>query len=341
MINLEEFGELISKQEWAVKDGEIEYLTYLGKNKTYADNKFIFAKVERSGYTEFNCSIMVPEHESTSEIIEEGPEIKFTTSKITSFSHILSIADAIRSGNRESLPIVILGYHNATEKDEDAFQIKINENTIFCIDKDHELITEKKYFADEKSKNDIASDNFTAHYEFHDYGIYVSSETNESKSYLLNDEKSCFPESSNIELTDIIKNPLIPSQIPNLNDLPGLVKFFNNEKEVSHFEISYDEYGLPNNSYYCLYEAYKFDEYEYPVFAASLHPFYFDNFDSGILPGMDKFCIDQIDRSIDNENILIYSREIYEIKDKVILKELQNLIIEAREKNEPCIPVIE
>ena len=73
-----------------------------------------------------------------------------------------------------------------------------------------------------------------------------------------------------------------------------------------------------------------------------MHPFYYDNFDAGILPAANKFSIDQIDRSIDpEENMLIYSREIYEIKDNEKRRELQDLILEAKKKNEPCIPVID
>jgi hypothetical protein len=337
MINLEEFGELISKQEWAEKDGEIEYFNYLGKNKTYADDKFIFVRGERNGNKEFKLAVSIPEYESL-------PEIKFSTMGITSFSHILSIADAIRSGNGESLPVVIFGYHNAEEKDEETFQVKINEDTlltILTIDKDHELIADKRYFADEKNKkDDPASSDFVAHYEFHDYGIYFE-EVNESKLYLLNDEKSCFPESSKIELSNIIKNPLITTHIPNLNNLSGLIQFFNDGYVIYRIEPIYDDYGLVKDELYCLYEAYSFDEFEYPVFASSMHPFYFDNFDTGILPGPNRYCVDQIDRSIDLEdNTLIYSREIYEIKDEERRK-LQELILEAKEKNEPCIPVID
>lgn len=334
MINLEEFGELISKQEWAEKDGEIEYFNYLGKNKTYAGDNFIFVRGERNGNKEFKLAVSIPEYESL-------PEIKFSTMGITSFSRILSIADAIRSGNGESLPIVILGHHNVEEKDEETFQVKINENTILTIDKDHELITDKKYFADEKNKkDDPASSDFITHYEFHDYGIY-SEEAEESKLYLLNDEKSCFPESNNIELPNIIKNPLITTHIPNLNNLSKLIQFFNDGYEIYRIEPIYDEYGLVKDELYCLYEAYSFDEFEYPVFALSMHPFYFDNFDTGILPGPNRYCVDQIDRSIDLEdNTLIYSREIYEIKDEERRK-LQELILKAKEKSEPCIPVID
>jgi hypothetical protein len=334
MINLEEFGELISKQEWAEKDGEIEYFNYLGKNKTYAGDNFIFVRGERNGAKEFKLAVSIPENESL-------PEIKFSTIGITSFSHILSIADAIRSGNGESLPIIILGYHNAEEKDEETFQVKINENTIFTIDKDHELIVDKKYFADEKNKKDEPGlSDFVTHYEFHDYGIYTE-EVGESKLYLLNDEKSCFPESNSIELSDIITSPLIYTPIPNLTNLSRLIQFFNDGYEIYRIEPIYDDYGLVKDELYCLYESYSFDEFDCPVFVSSMHPFYFDNFDTGILPGPNRYCVDQIDRSIDLEdNTLIYSREIYEIGDEE-RRNLQELILKAKKKNEPCIPVID
>ena len=334
MINLEEFGELISKQEWVEKDGEIEYFNYLGKNKTYAGDNFIFVRGERNGDKEFKLAVSIPEYESL-------PEIKFSTIGITSFSHILSIADAIRSGNGESLPVVIFGYHNAEEKDEETFKVKINENTIFTIDKDHELIVDKKYFANEKNKKDEPGlSDFVTHYEFHDYGIWME-EVGESKSYLLKDEKSTFPESDNIELSEIVKIPAISTTIPNLRNLPRLIQFFNDECEIYRVEPIYDGHGLVKDELYCLYESYSFDEFDYPVFTASMHPFYFDNFDTGILPAANKFSIDQIERSIDpEENMLIYSREIYEIEDEVKILKLQKLIIEAKNKNEPCIPVI-
>ena len=328
MINLEEFGELISKQEWAEKDGEIEYFNYLGKNKTYAGDNFIFVSGEKRKNQGYNCTVLIP---------DDNSKVELFTPNIVSFSEILSLADAHKSSDGHSAPVSVYTYNNATEKDEETFQVKINENTILAIDKDHELISDKKYFATEKEN----SSDFSTHYEFHDYGIYTE-EAGESKSYLLNDEKSCFPESDVIELSEIVKIPAISTSIPNLNNFPGLIRFFNDEYEIYRVEPIYDYHGLVKDELYCLYESYSFDEFDYPVFTASMHPFYYDNFDAGILPAANKFSIDQIDRSIDpEENMLIYSREIYEIKDNEKRRELQDLILEAKKKNEHCIPVID
>lgn len=327
MINLEEFGELISKQEWAEKDGEIEYFNYLGKNKTYADDKFIFVSGEKRKNQGYNCTVLIP---------DDNSKVELFTPNIVSFSEILSLANAHKSSDGHSAPVSVYTYNNATEKDEETFQVKINDNTVFTVDKNHDLITDKKYFANEKEDSSDSS----THYEFHDYGIY-SEEVGELKLYLLNDEKSCFPESNNIELSNIIKNSLITTNIPNLNNLSRLIQFFNDGYEIYRIEPIYDNYGLVKDELYCLYEAYSFDEFEYPVFASSMHPFYFDNFDTGILPGPNRYCVDQVDKSIDLEdNTLIYSREIYEIKDEERRK-LQELILEAKEKSEPCIPVID
>jgi hypothetical protein len=279
----------------------------------------------------FSCKVSVPEDDSI-------PEIDLVTTNINSLSHILSIADSIKTNGAGVVPTNVFTYLNAKEKDQETFQVKINDNTIFTIDKANELITDKKYFADEK----INADSITpvSYYEVHYYGI-CADEVNELKSYLLNDEKSCFPESDVIELSEIVKISAISTSIPNLNNFPRLIQFFNDECEIYRVEPIYDVHGLVKDELYCLYESYSFDEFDYPVFVASMHPFYFDNFDTGILPGPNRYCVDQIDRSIDLEdNTLIYSREIYEIGDEE-RRNLQELILEAKKKNEPCIPVID
>lgn len=323
MIDLNEFGELISKQEWISSKGKIENFIYLGTNKTYSGDKYVIIDGEDKGDGRYNCLIYIPEE--TNEAIGN-----INISDISTLSKILSISDEIKNDTIN----VVYTYQNAKEKGIDTYKVKLNSSVELELDKDVTVVTDKKYFVKE-----IHQDQKEIHYELHDYG-FVCTEADESKTYFLNDVKSCVPESNSIILTDIITNPDIATSIPNLTNLPRFTSYHYDKdlKFLSYF--TYDEYGILKDGTDCLYEAYCFDEYDNPIFISSLHPLYFDNFDTGLVPGKNKFCVEQIDRALDSD-IIIYSKEVYDIKDPDKIKELVELIKESKLKNEPCIAPIE
>ena len=317
MINLQDYGELSMKQEFFINNNKIVNALYIGHNEMYDVSSFITIEIDKLEYG-YKCTVN-SNNKSKNE---------FKVNNIYTVNKLLSIAD-----HDIDVPVKIYSYDNSEKTEDDTFLVELN-NISLEIDKNKKLVIDGKYYANEVIDNLV----YQTHYEFQDYGIYCN-DSNKEITYLLNGQNTSTYGIDCIELTKIRKNIDKCTVIPNLQDNVGRVIFYNDREIVYSDDLTYDNFGIVKSGDNMLYEAYTTDEFDTPIFISSLHPFYYDNFDTNLI-GINKYCIDQINRVFDSDDeIYIYTREVYDI-DNEHLKKLLEEINKAKESKEPSIEIL-
>lgn len=323
MINLADYGKLIMKQEFTVdaRENKIINALYLGRNENYDEDSIITIIMDPNEHGGFKCTVA-----------SNKGVVTCLTSNVDTVNRILSVAECADSEG-ENTPVSICSYNNAMYKTDDSYTVTVN-GVGLEIDKNKKLVLDSKYFADE----DLDTLNFSTHYEFHRYGVYCDDKDNNNRMYLLRDQFTSDDSTTSIELGKIKDKQCICSVIPNLNHIPENIVFYSDSEVTYRDDIQTDQFNVIYNCDNNLYEIYTSDEYDTPIFVSSMHPFYYDNFDTSIIPSRNRYCVDQIDRSLDDgEFIIIYSREVYDIDN--IDKLLKDIEL-AKDKKEPSIPII-
>lgn len=315
MINLLDYGTLKMKYSYTISDNKIIDFIFL---KSESEDEYTTVEIS-SKEDKYNCRVTYEGNESIFSIL--NPEEK-------SLNKLLSIKNSLNNKSDEYNPINIINYFNSTNKQGDSFYTKINDNFSLSTNKTNEIIIDKDYklYIIEK---DLASGNIVNRYHLGKDGVCM--EENEYISYIPYADKVFECGCQAIELSKPVDS--IIKCIPNLNKNYTRIKFGKEEKE-----LVYDKYGILMSSPDTIaYESYIPEELDEPIFISSLHPFYGDMFDLSIIPSMSMYCIDQIDKGLE-EDIMIYTREVYMIDN---VNKLSGDIIKGLESKKPIIPIID
>lgn len=333
MLELEKYGKTVIKEEFIVntKTNEVVSGLYIGTDNMYFDGivgldiNYCFRNTYKVIITKMN----------TNEELED--KILYTGS-IKTLRHLLSSEYALNDDGYDAPTLHT--WKNSSVKDDEFYTIIFNGIEIICP-KEHNLLGDK-FFLLEYSSDEVfgkqAVDGTIIEYYCHDYGL-CTYDLSDSKIYYFINNSKLENNIDRIEISDIIKNPNISLSLPNISYMPKTISYYDHNKLVKSITLEYDDYGLVKGGENSLYEFYTLEYFDKPVFATSLHPFYFDTFDTGLVGYNDnKFCIDQVNRYLD-EDLIEYTRDVYEIdpdKKEELLAEIKNI----KELHEHAIPTI-
>ena len=335
MLNLENFGKMIMKEEFVVntKTHEVIDGLYLGEDEIY-HNGIIGLDITYMGKLTYKTII--------SKINKDEDSIQdkeIFTAKINNLRSLLAAEDALTDEGFEAPSLYT--WENSNNKDEEFFTFRFNGIDLNCP-KEHNLLVDKFVlleFQKQESFADQIINSKISEFHNHNYGLMLNRNDIFELQYYLNDESRLENGVNAIVTGQYVKNPNISLDLPNLSIMVENILFYNDDKKVAEVELRYDDDGLVKGGSSCLYESYTIDGFNKPVFSSSLHPFYFDTFDTGLIGyNGNRFCIDQINRYLDDD-LLEYTREVYEI-DSDKKQDLLEEIKKAQESKEHVIPTI-
>ena len=306
-IILEKYGKIECIEEYYINknNSDISYFYYFSNNKN--------TKVSE-GKIEIECSLLDSKYETNIKHNKKDSDkiinCNFNTLSLFSLDKYIDYIELMLN-NTNSLSAIFHNYDNSNIKTENGYEVELDINNLSIsigpFDKDISTIVDgrcvKIYENNKIVGMYILSDNGYRFIELDDKNQIISMQNIVFTGN--NDYKD-------IELSNILYNDSYLHNVPNLSILPTHIKI-----DDINFDIFYDKLGLPkytneseNN---ILYEEVK-DSNNELLYISSLHPMYFDKFDT-LLSYSDKlYCLDIIIFDYDDENIK-YTRTVYKIDD--------------------------
>ena len=330
-INLEDYGEIISTEEYLI-DKEYKLISsflYEGN----VDTKYTEGKIE------INSSFIREDDISKYEVCIEHKckdsnniaILRFNTKKLLPLYEYKNIIEDILSNKSKDikLPAKKYTYESASEKTENDFTINVtcnNTDVSFIFEKGYELIVDGRvvfgkkdndktilYIIGDKSykkiENDMSGNIDTI--------SYVDFSCNEP--YVVN-------------LSDYKSNSSICYLISHLMTVPEKMTINNNQNII----FEYDEYGLLISSSIdsVLNEGVFFNDNDLD-YKLSVHPLYYDNFNTELIHGNNIYCLDILIN--ESDKYYKYIRQLYRIDPLKIIK----LDLDLKEGENSKYPVIQ
>lgn len=347
----EDYGKIISTLEYIVdrKIGRVcsysfskdDVVSKLSKGTIHLEGNYIKDEVS-SGY---DNNII---HTSK----DKGTEfnINYFSTRPYKLYHILEIEDTKLNGDVSSVSGIlqnVITYEESNNKMEDNFTIDFKfYNNISDVDLDIDIIVPKNckavlyqnavHIIDEETnilrELYIVLNNIISHYEirYNDKKF-----TNNTLSLI---DFSTPQNMSTIELSNFESFTNILSGIPEIYTVPKVMK-----KDGTIYDLIYTDSGILTNvydgkdpvDYNILFEEVYNMEDEYDFTIASLHPFIYSEFDSGLFNTGRLFCLDEL--ISEDDRFFRFVRRVYDINED----KYDDFINKIHEDyNEPVLEII-
>ena len=335
-INLKKYGKVISTEEYLIDKENflIAEFNYIGETNT--DTKYTEGQMSISSYFVIDDSVKKHEVEilQKSKSSEKVARLNFSTYKVLPLYGYKNLIESIFSNKTKDIELDAkkYTYESSNIKSETDFSIVVN-----CNNTDITLTFDSEYTVVVNGRTVIAKSKDNTSNQI----VYIIGDMSymkvEIKHPTLIDsisfvDFSCSGEPNVVDLDMYSTENSILSVIEQYSSLPCRL---NNG--VKNIKLEYDEFGLLKKSSLdnVLFEEVYIGEDELD-YKASLHPLYFDYFNTELIYGNNYYCLEQLENI--SEKFYRFTKQIYKINDDKT--EDVNSILKEKESDHPLIELV-